>query len=94
MIFTHDVTEQAVVADRVVNGAGRVANVDMLDLAAGQVEHSNGRVSVDGHQRSTSNRLVHVCGDAVPISPRLSPIATYEGDIVRPQYRRGAEAQP
>ena len=26
-------------ADRVVNGAGRVANVDTLDLAAGQVEH-------------------------------------------------------
>ena len=27
-------------ADRVVNGAGRVANVDTLDLAAGNVEHS------------------------------------------------------
>jgi hypothetical protein len=25
---------------------------------------------------------VYVCGNALPISPQLSPIATYEGDIV------------
>ena len=82
VVFTHDGKEHAAEADRVVNGAGRVANVDTLDLAAGNVEHSNGRVAVDRHLRSVSNPKVHVCGDAVPISPQLSPIATYEGDIV------------
>jgi len=82
VIFTHDGTEHAAEADRVVNGAGRVANVDALDLAAGNVDHSNGRVTVDCHLRSTSNSQVHVCGDAMPMSPQLSPIATYEGDIV------------
>jgi glutathione reductase (NADPH) len=82
VIFVREGTEQAAEADRVVNGAGRIANVDKLDLAAGRVEHSNGRVNVDRHLRSTSNSQVHVCGDAVPISPQLSPIATYEGDIV------------
>src|SRR5206468_12343811 len=80
--FVHDGREQALEADRVVNGAGRVANVDMLDLQAGNVTHANGRVAVDAHLRSTSNPLVHVCGDAVPISPQLSPIATYEGNMV------------
>src|SRR3954466_4660002 len=35
VIFSHDGVEHAAEADRVVNGAGRVANVDTLDLAAG-----------------------------------------------------------
>ena len=92
--FTHDGTEHTAEADRVVNGAGRVANVDTLDLAAGNVEHANGRVAVDGHLRSTSNPNVYVCGDAVPISPQLSPIATYEGDIVGRNIVEGPKHSP
>lgn len=82
VVFTHDGIEQTVEADRVVNGTGRIANVESLDLPSGQVEHANGRIIIDQHLRSTSNPQVHVCGDAVPVSPQLSPIATYEGDIV------------
>ena len=94
VVFTHDGAEHAAEADRVVNGAGRVANVDTLDLAAGDVEHANGRVAVDRHLRSTSNPLVHVCGDAVPTSPQLSPIATYEGDIVGRNIVEGPKYSP
>ena len=94
VIFTHDGTEHAAEADRVVNGAGRVANIDALDLAAGNVEHANGRVAVDRHLRSTSNPAVHVCGDAVPTSPQLSPIATYEGDIVGRNIVEGPRYSP
>lgn len=82
VVFTQDGLEQAAEAGRVVNGAGRVANTVSLDLAAGQVEHANGQISIDCHLRSTSNPRVHVCGDAVPMAPQLSPVATYEGDIV------------
>ena len=82
VVYTQDGVEHVAEADRVVNGAGRVANIDTLDLAAGNVNHANGRVAVDRYLRSTSNPNVHVCGDAVPTSPQLSPIATYEGDIV------------
>jgi glutathione reductase (NADPH) len=82
VIFRHDGVEQVAEAERVINGAGRVANIDTLDLDAGQVEHQNGRISTDRYLRSTSNPRVFVCGDAVPISPQLSPIASYEGDIV------------
>lgn len=94
VIFTHDGIEHAVEADRVVNGAGRVANVDSLDLAAGNVEHAGGRVAVDQHLRSTSNPIVYVCGDAVPTSPQLSPIATYEGDIVGRNIVEGPKYSP
>jgi glutathione reductase (NADPH) len=85
---------QAAVADRVVNGAGRLADVDGLDLAAGRVEHANGRIAVDPHLRSTSNPQVHVCGDSVPFSPQLSPIATYEGDIVGRNIVAGPKYMP
>jgi glutathione reductase (NADPH) len=82
VVFVRDGKELSVDAECVVNGAGRVANVDTLDLAAGNVQHDRGRISLDAHLRSVSNPAVYVCGDAVPTSPQLSPIATYEGQIV------------
>jgi len=71
-----------------------VANIDTLDLAAGHVEHASGHVALDRHLRSISNPLVHVCGDAVPTSPQLSPIATYEGDIVGRNIVEGPKYTP
>ena len=94
VIFSHKGAEYTAEADRVVNGAGRVANIEMLDLEAGNVEHANGRVVVDRYLRSNSNPQVYVCGDAVPISPQLSPIATYEGDIVGRNIVDGAKYSP
>jgi len=94
VIFSHDGVEQVVEADRVINGAGRVANIDTLDLAVGKVEHDNGRISIDRHLRSTSNPRVYVCGDAVPVSPQLSPIATYEGEVVGRNIVDGAKHSP
>src|SRR4051812_5245781 len=49
VIFTHDGAEHSAEADRIVNGAGRIANVDALDLAAGNVAHNDGRVAMDAH---------------------------------------------
>jgi len=92
--FDHAGIEQTLEACRVVNGAGRIANVDMLDLEAGNIAHANGRISVDAHLHSTSNPIVHVCGDAVPTSPQLSPIATYEGDIVGRNIVEGPKYRP
>jgi glutathione reductase (NADPH) len=94
VIFMHEGTEHALEAGRVVNGAGRIANVDTLDLAAGNIEHANGRVSVDRYLRSVSNPQVHVCGDALPISPQLSPLATYEGEIVGRNIVEGPKCSP
>jgi glutathione reductase (NADPH) len=94
VVYSHDGAEHSAEADRIVNGAGRIANVDKLDLAAGNVEHANGRLVIDRHLRSTSNPVVHVCGDAVPTSPQLSPIATYEGDIVGRNIVEGPTYSP
>jgi glutathione reductase (NADPH) len=94
VVFIRGGHEQTLEADRVVNGAGRIANVDTLNLDAGNVAQIHGRVEVDSYLRSTSNPLVHVCGDAVPTSPQLSPIATYEGDIVGRNIVEGARYSP
>ena len=94
VIFTHDGDEHAAEADRVVNGAGRIANVDELDLATGRVEHDRGRVAVDDYLRSVSNPRVYVCGDALATSPQLSPLATYEGDIVGRNIVDSAKHRP
>ncbi|RRH92077.1 NAD(P)/FAD-dependent oxidoreductase [Mesorhizobium tamadayense] len=80
--FARDGVECLVDADRVVNCAGRVANVEGLDLGAGVIVHREGRIEIDDHLRSRSNPDVYVCGDAVWNSPQLSPVATYEGGIV------------
>jgi glutathione reductase (NADPH) len=74
--------ERVAEAERVVNGAGRVANVHGLDLAAGKVSAERQRIALDAHLRSTSNPAVYICGDAVAEHAQLSPIATYEGRIV------------
>lgn len=82
VVYQEGGAERVAEADRVVNGAGRVANLENLDLAAGNVAAARGRLALDPHLRSASNPAVYVCGDAVAGHAQLSPIATYEGRIV------------
>ena len=94
VVFVHEGREQALDANRVVNGAGRMADIDGLDLDKGNVAHDRGRIDLDRHLRSRSNPRVFVCGDAVPTSPQLSPLATYEGDIVGRNIVEGSKHSP
>jgi glutathione reductase (NADPH) len=94
VIFTHEGSEKAAEADWVVNGAGRIADVESLGLAAGRIDHDNGRIAIDSYLRSTTNARVYVCGDVVPTSPQLSPVATYEGDLVGRNIVDGAKHVP
>src|SRR5207244_2590634 len=82
VVYQEGGSERAVESERVVNGAGRVANVDGLDLDAGNVVAERARIALDPRLRSTSNAAVYVCGDAVATTPQLSPIATYESRTV------------
>jgi len=94
VVFTEDGAEHSVEAERIVNGAGRVADVDGLDLDTAGVRQENGRVLVDEFLRSVSNPKVHVCGDVLWSSPQLSPIATYEGQIVGHNIVEGPSRKP
>ena len=92
--FEHDGAARTIEADRVVNGAGRIPDVDALDLAAGNVRLADGRVELDEFLRSASNPAVHVCGDAASGPLQLSPVATYEGGIVGRNIVQGPVAKP
>jgi glutathione reductase (NADPH) len=80
--FEHDGAERTIEVDRVVNGAGRVPDIDRLNLEAGKVRLRDGHIERDDYMRSASNPAVYVCGDALSDAPQLSPVATYEGRIV------------
>jgi glutathione reductase (NADPH) len=93
-VFGANGKERSVVSDRVVNGTGRIANVDHLALDAGGVAHDGFRITVDEHLRSTSNPSVYACGDVLSGPPQLSPLATYEGKIVGRNIVEGPKNKP
>lgn len=92
--FEQDGTGHSLAADRVVNGAGRIANVEGLDLDAARVKHDKVRIEVDDCLRSVSNPAVWVAGDALVGPGQLSPLATYEGRIVGRNIVEGARHKP
>ncbi|GAB5442768.1 MAG: NAD(P)/FAD-dependent oxidoreductase [Fuerstiella sp.] len=67
----------------VVHGAGRVPNVDELDLKAGNVQSGEKGIAVDRHLRSPSNPHVFALGDCADSGvPPLTPSANEEARIV------------
>ena len=75
--------ETTTVHSRIVaNGAGRVADLAGLDLAAAGITLERGRIELDEYLRSVENPDVFFAGDAIPGRPQLSPLATYEGRVV------------
>lgn len=92
--YTHEGADHAIEAERVVNGAGRVANVETLDLAAANIDHDGIRILVDDYLRSTSNPSIWVAGDALVGPAQLSPLATYEGRLVGHNIVNGPSKKP
>lgn len=90
----HDGQALTINADRVINGAGRVANVDSLNLAAAGVKHDGVRIEIDDYLNSTTNKRVWVAGDALVQSAQLSPLATYEGSVVGHNIVNGPSRMP
>jgi glutathione reductase (NADPH) len=68
--------KQAVAADLVVHAAGREPDLEELDLAAGHVAVSKGRLELNEFLQSVSNPLVYAAGDAASMGPPLTYPAT------------------
>jgi glutathione reductase (NADPH) len=94
VLYEHEGGDHRVEVERVINGAGRIANIERLNLEAGQIEHDGLRILVDDYLRSTSNPSVWVAGDAFAQSAQLSPLATYEGRIVGQNIVNGPTEKP
>ena len=77
-------------ADLVVHGAGRVPDVEELNLEAADVRRSRGGVVVNEYLQSVSNAMVYAAGDCADSGgPPLSPVASYEGRVVAANLLEG-----
>ena len=83
-------------ADMVVHGAGRVPEIDDLDLMAAGVERvENKGVQVNEYLQSVSNPAVYAAGDAAATKGLpLTAVATYEGEIVASNLLEGNHVKP
>ncbi|MBI3127681.1 MAG: NAD(P)/FAD-dependent oxidoreductase [Candidatus Tectomicrobia bacterium] len=80
-------------ADLVVHAAGRVPEIDDLNLGAAHVEHERG-VKVNDYLQSVSNPAVYAAGDAAESGPPLTPVAAHEGTIVARNLLEGNKHKP
>ncbi len=92
--YEEDGIEHSITADRVINGAGRIANVENLDLDAANIAHDGIRIDVNEYLQSISNPAVWVAGNALVNTAQLSPVATYEGRLVGHNIVNGPDKKP
>jgi len=78
--FNHSGFTKSVLAEVAAGSAGRVADIDDLDLQKAGIER-DGRGVLTNAYLQTSNPDVFAAGDAVASSPQLSEVATYEGKL-------------
>jgi glutathione reductase (NADPH) len=90
--------EVAVDADLVVHAAGRVPDLEALNVAAGGVAAKKGRLVLNEFLQSVSNPAVYAAGDAAAKGPPLTPVSSHDAKVVaanllesaarhRPDYR-------
>jgi glutathione reductase (NADPH) len=74
----------------VVHAAGRVPEINDLNLDAAGIEWEKRGVRVNEFLQSVSNPAVYAAGDAAASGgPPLAPVASYEGQIVASNLLRG-----
>ena len=83
-------------ADMVVHGAGRVPEIDDLDLNAAGVEWDERRgVKVNEYLQSVSNPAVYAAGDAAAGGGLpLTPVASHDGQVVAANLLKGNHVKP
>jgi glutathione reductase (NADPH) len=82
-------------ADMAVHSAGRVPEIDDLDLEVGGVAREKAGVSVNEYLQSVSNPAVYAAGDAVASGDfPLTPVAGMQGAIVASNLLKGNHRTP
>ena len=87
--------EKVVESQLVVNAAGRVPEIDQLDLEKGKVEFDKNGIKVNEYLQSTSNPRVYAAGDVADSKGLpLTPVAVYEGHAVASNILKGNNKAP
>jgi glutathione reductase (NADPH) len=69
-------------ADLVVHAAGRVPNIQGLDLEKGGVGFGKRGIEVDRHLRSVTNPRVYAAGDSAASGMPLTPKASHDAEVI------------
>ena len=89
--------EHIIETDMVIHGAGRVPDVETLDLEAAGIEYDKKKgIKVNEYLQSVSNTAVYAAGDVAAGSggPQLTPVAVYDGKIVASNLLKGNHLKP
>ncbi len=82
-------------ADLVVHGAGRLPEIQDLDLEKAGIAHTKTGVTVNEYLQSVSNPAVYAAGDAADSGGLpLTPVASMEGRIVAANLLNGNQQKP
>jgi glutathione reductase (NADPH) len=82
-------------ADLVVHAAGRVPEIDELDLAEGHVKAGERGVIVNEYLQSVSNPAVYAGGDtAATDGLPLTPVAGLDGEVIAANLLHGNQQKP
>jgi len=81
-------------ADLVVHAAGRVPDLDPLDLGAAGVANQKGRLELNEFLQSVSNPAVYAVGDAAMNGPPLTPIASLDAEVAAANMLKGNHRKP
>lgn len=95
VIARHEGKELAFESDMVIHGAGRVPEIEDLNLAAAGVKSGAKGVTVNEYLQSVSHPNVYAAGDAAASGGLpLTPVAGYEGGIVAANLLDGNHLKP
>lgn len=82
-------------ADKVVHSAGRVPDIDDMNLEKAGIERSKKGILVNEYLQSVSNPLVYAAGDAADSGGLpLTPVATMEANAAASNLLNGNHRQP
>lgn len=81
-------------AEMAVHGAGRVPEIDDLDLDTAGIARGKRGVTVNDYLQSVSNPAVYAAGDAAASGPPLTPTASHDGEVVAANLLQGNHRQP
>jgi len=80
---------ERVEADLAVHGAGRIPEIEDLELAAAGITVERRGVVVNEYLQSVSNPTVYAAGDAAASGPPLTPVADHHSDVVATNLLEG-----